>query len=70
MDGKKYGIINTHGTKKKNWLYKMDKLLSKKKMVKIAETDFPMGDKVQGGNGLQEGWEAKLNEFANKMSSQ
>ena len=31
MEGKKYGIINTHGMER-NWLGKMEKLLSKKKM--------------------------------------
>ena len=32
MEEKKYGIINTYGMKKDR-LYKMEKLLSKKKMV-------------------------------------
>jgi len=66
MEEKKYGIINTHGMKK-NRLYKMEKLLSKKKMVKIAEVDFKVGKDVQAGNGLMEGWEAKLDEFAGKL---
>jgi len=35
MEGKRYGIINTHAMKR-NWLHKMEKLLSKKKMVKVA----------------------------------
>ena len=42
MEEKKYGIINTHGMKK-NRLNKMEKLLSNKKMVKIAEVDFQVG---------------------------
>jgi len=63
MDGKKYGIINTHGMKK-NWLNKMEKLLSKKNMVKVAGIDFRMGDDVKNGNGLNEGWEKEIDEFA------
>ena len=67
MDKKKYGIINTHAMKNKNWLHKMEKLLSKKKMVKIAGVDFQIGDGSQTGDGLMEGWEEKLNEFASKI---
>lgn len=66
MEGKKYGIINTHGMKK-DWLYKMEKLLSKKRMVKLAGVDFQMGKDVNAGNGLMEGWEAKVEEFAGKL---
>ena len=66
MEGKKYGIINTHGMKK-NWLHKMEKLLSKKKMVKVAGVDFQMGKDVNAGNGLMDGWEAKVEEFAGKL---
>ena len=67
MDGKKYGIINTHAMKKKNWLKKMEKPLNKKKMVKVAETDFAMSEKCEAGDGLQEGWEAKLDAFCSKL---
>ena len=67
MDGKKYGIINTHALKKKNWLKKMEKPLNKKKMVKIAEVDFHMDGDVNQGDGLQEGWEAKLDVFCAKF---
>ncbi|MEM4258766.1 MAG: flavodoxin domain-containing protein [Candidatus Thermoplasmatota archaeon] len=67
VDGKKYGIINTHAMKK-NWLPQMEKLLSKKNMIKIAEVDFLVqGDGVQKGHGLAPGWEAKLDEFAQKL---
>ena len=67
MDGKKYGIINTYGMKK-NRLDKMEKLLSKKKMVKVAGAEFHVeGDGVQTGNGLMKGWEEKLDEFAGKL---
>ncbi len=66
MEEKKYGIINTHGMKK-NWLNKMEKLLSKKKMVKVAAVDFHVGKDAQTGNALADGWEAKLDEFAGKL---
>jgi len=66
MEEKKYGIINTHGMKK-NLLNKMENLLSKKKMVKIAEVDFQVGKDANTGNGLIEGWEVKLDEFAGKL---
>lgn len=67
MDKKKYGIINTHAMKNKNWLHKMEKLLSKKNMVKVAGVDFRIGDGSQTGDGLMEGWEEKLEEFASKI---
>ena len=67
MDQKKYGIINTHAMKKKNWLKKMEKLLTKKKMVKVAEVEFHMKGDVDQAKGLQEGWEAKLDAFCAKL---
>ena len=66
MEEKRYGIINTHGMDR-NWLGKMEKLLSKKKMVKLAGVDFQVGKNANTGNGLIEGWETKLNEFAEKL---
>jgi flavodoxin len=66
MDGKKYGIINTHGMDR-NWLGKMEKLLSKKNMEKVAEVDFKVGKDANTGNGLFDGWEAKVTEFAGKL---
>jgi flavodoxin len=66
MDGKKYGIINTHGMKKSR-LSKMENLLSKKNMVKIAEVDFQVGKDAQSGNGLMENWDTKLDDFAQKL---
>ena len=66
MDGKKYGIINTHNLKK-NWLKKMEKPLTKKNMVKVAEVDFRMEGDVDKADGLQEGWEAKLDAFSAKL---
>jgi hypothetical protein len=66
-DLKKYGIINTHAMDK-NRLNKMEKLLSKKHMVKVADVDFKVaGNGTETGNGLTEGWEAKLDEFAGKL---
>ena len=67
MNGKKYGIINTHAMKKKNKLKKMENILSKKKMVKVAETEFRMEGDVDQAEGLQEGWEAKLDAFCAKL---
>lgn len=64
MDGKKYGIINTHGRKKKNWLPAMEKLLSKKGMLKVTETHFLISGAPQDGPGLEEGWEQKLDQFS------
>ena len=66
MDGKKYGAINTHGIDR-NWLNKMDKLLSKKNMVKVADVDFKVGKDAAYGNALMEGWETKLDEFVEKL---
>jgi len=67
MEGKKYAIINTHALGIKNWLGRMDKLLSKSGMSKIAETDFRVGAGTDKGEGLPEGWEKKLEEFAGKL---
>jgi len=66
MDNKKYGIINTHGMNR-NWLSKMEKLLSKKNMVKVAEVDFQVGKDANTGNALMDGWENKIDEFADKL---
>lgn len=66
MDGKRYGIMNTHAMKK-NHLRKMEKLLSKKNMVKIAETDFQIGKNMSSGNAFLGDWQAKLGEFAKKL---
>jgi hypothetical protein len=66
MDGKKYAIINTHGMQR-NWLQKMEKLLSKKNMVKMAEVDFQVGKEANTGNGLMDGWETKLDDFVAKI---
>ncbi len=66
MDGMKYGIINTHGMER-NWLGKMEKLLTKKNMEKIASVDFKVGKEANTGNGLMDGWEEKVNDFAKKL---
>ena len=66
MDGKKYGIINTHGMDR-DWLGKMEKLLTKKKMEKVAGIDFKVGKDANTGNGLMDGWETKVDEFAEKL---
>lgn len=67
MDGKKYGIMNTHGMKK-NRLDKMENILSKKNMVKLAGVEFQVeGKDIQTGNGLPSGWETRVDEFAGKL---
>jgi len=66
IEGKKYGIINTHGMKK-SCLHKMEKLLSKKQMVKVASVDFQVGDNPKTGNALRDGWKSKIDEFADKL---
>jgi len=66
MNGKKYGIINTHGMDK-NRLPKMEKLLSKKNMIKIADVDFKVGKDIKSGNALMDDWESKIDEFAEKL---
>lgn len=66
MKGKKYGIINTHRMNR-NWLKSMARMLSKKNMKKIAEIDFKIGDEVETGNALPEGWKTELDEFADKL---
>lgn len=67
FEGKKYGIINTHAMKRKNWLKSMDNPLSKKNMQKVAEIDFHIGEGQQTGEGLSEGWQGKLDEFIEKI---
>ena len=66
MEGKRYAIINTHAMER-NWLHKMEKLLSKKKMVKVDGVDFRVGKDADTGNSLMDGWEKKLDEFAGKL---
>jgi len=66
LDRKKYGIINTHGMKK-SALPKMEKILSKKNMVMVAGVDFQVGDGVKTGDGLKDGWQAEIDDFAKKL---
>jgi flavodoxin len=66
-EGRKYGIINTHAMTRRNQLPKMEKLLGKKQMVKVAAVDFRVGPDSRTGNGLMTGWEAKLDEFGVKL---
>lgn len=68
LNGKKFAIINTHAMKKKNWLKGMDRILSKKGMVKLAEVDFRIGDGQEKGEGLHEGWQQKLDGFLEKIT--
>ncbi len=66
MQDKKYAIINTHAMKK-SALSKMEKILHKKKMIKIADIDFKIGDGVKEGNGLPQGWQEKIDAFIAKL---
>ena len=66
MDGKKYGIINTHKMNR-NWLGSMEKMLFKKDMEKLAAVDFKMGKEVNEGKGLMEDWQSSLNDFINNL---
>ena len=66
MEGKRYGIINTHGMNR-DWLNKMEKTLSKKKMIKVAGVDFKVGKDANTGNGLLEGWEIKVDGFTDNI---
>jgi flavodoxin len=66
LNGKKYGIINTHGMDK-NRLPKMEKLLSNKNMVKVADVDFKVGKDIKSGNALMDSWETKIDKFAEKL---
>jgi flavodoxin len=65
--GKPYGVINTHAMKKDR-LYKMEKILKKKAMVKRAGLEFTVGEDVQSGLGLPQGWEATVDAFADKLN--
>ena len=66
LDGKSYGIMNTHGMKK-NRLRTMEKLLSKKNMMKKAEVDFQVGKNLESGNAFLGDWQAKLAAFAERI---
>jgi len=64
---KKYIIINTHAMKNKNSLRKMEKILTKKQMIKVASVNFQVGDVFKNGNGFHGYWEMKLDEFIKKL---
>jgi flavodoxin len=66
MEENKYCIINTHAMER-NCLHKMEALLAKKKMVKVAGVDFKVGKDANAGNGLVDGWKAKVDVFAEKL---
>ena len=66
MDGKKYGIINTHAMNR-HLLGKMESLLNKKNMEMVSSIDFKVGKEANSGNGLMDGWETKVDEFANAL---
>ena len=55
MAGHRYGIINTHQMDERNSLPKMEKMLSKAGMVKVAEMDFKIGKLTKNAQGLPNG---------------
>jgi flavodoxin len=63
MKEQKYALISTHAMKKAIALNKMEKLLTKKKMVKVDTIDFRIGDGSTEGNGLPEGYEDRLRKW-------
>jgi hypothetical protein len=52
----------------RNWLGKMEKLLNKKNMQKIASVDFKVGKDANNGNGLMAGWQSKADNFIINIS--
>jgi menaquinone-dependent protoporphyrinogen IX oxidase len=68
MEGKKYGVINTHGMKR-NWLRSMEKMLKKKKMEKLAAVDFRVGEVAEDTLGLMDDWETHLAGFAASLQA-
>ena len=67
LEGRRYAAINTHGLGIGNGLGKMNRMLSKSGMAKVAEIDFRVGEGTDKGNGLPEGWEKTLDEFSGKI---
>ncbi len=66
MEGKRYGIINTHAMKR-NWLKSMERRLRKRKMVKAASLDLQVGKDADSGNALPNGWEQQVDAFAREL---
>jgi len=66
MENKKYGLINTHGMDR-SMIHKMEKILSKKNMKKVAEVDFKVGNDAKNGNGFIEDFKPKMDEFVGKL---
>jgi flavodoxin len=69
LEGRSYGLINTHQMDEKNSLPKMEKMLSKAGMVKIASMDFKIGKNAKNAQGLPDGWEKTVEEFTEKLSA-
>ena len=67
LEGKSYGIVNTHGLLSGGRLGKMEKVLSKMGMVKRAELDVLVGKDSQMGNALPLGWEGLVDGFAARL---
>jgi menaquinone-dependent protoporphyrinogen IX oxidase len=68
MECKKYALINTHAAKNPWALPKMTKILSKKKkMVKVSEIDFRVGEGSQQGNGLPQDYQVQLTGWVDRL---
>ena len=68
LEGKKYALINTHGMSKPRGLPRMEKILSKKKkMVKVSEIHFQVGEGSQQGNGLPQDYQVQLTGWVDKL---
>ena len=68
LEGRKYALINTHGMKKPRGLPKMEKILSgKKRMVKVGEIHFQVGEGSQQGNGLPQDYKVQLTSWVDKL---
>ncbi|MBI4999906.1 MAG: flavodoxin family protein [Euryarchaeota archaeon] len=65
-NGRKCALVNTHASRKSR-IPKMEELAAKKGMQKVAELDYQVTGDYRNGNGLPEGWEKKLDEFAGKI---
>ena len=66
VEGKPFGIINTHAMKR-NWLGSMEKLLTKKNMKKAAAVDFRVEGDPKTGDALPENWQTRIDEFAQHL---
>jgi len=65
--GQKFALISTHAMDRAIGLNKMDKILTKKKMLKVGSIDFKVEGDIDKGQGLPEGYDAKLKQWTNGL---